>query len=228
MHILEQRIPSGVLILAAAVVAIGVMWLSAGQASGTGGGPEECKAAGVETLPDPDDETATPFTVQLTAPAGEIFDSICIKSGIKMFGGSGHSDLITADGDYGGPAPGRSDCYTVSDIGTSTVSVTRNSSGQSAGLWCQQISHIDHFTAEAPPPTPTPTARPTESPAPTPTSTVLGEVLGEVQGPQALPDTGAAPAGGSRSYFPLLLALGGLALLGGAGTLATAAARRRR
>lgn len=232
MHEGEHRLPILMLVLAAAVVAIGVMWLSAGQASGTGGGPEECKAAGVETLPDPDDETATPFTVQLTAPAGEIIDSICIKSGIKMFGGSGHSDLITADGDYGGPAPGRSDCYTVSDIGTSTVSVTRNSSGQSAGLWCQQISHIDHFTAEAPPPTPTPTATPTESPAPT-TSTVLGEVLGEIQGPQpelpqALPDTGAAPAGGSRSYFPLLLALGGLALLGGAGTLATAAAWRRR
>ncbi len=247
MIMAEQRNPTGVLILIAVTiaigaVAIGVMWLSVGQASGTGDGPAECEAAGVETLEDPDDEQTTPFTVQLTAPAGEIFDSICIKSGIKMFGSNGHSDLITADGDYGGPTPGRSDCYTVSGIGTSTVSVTRNFSGQSSGLWCQQISHIDHLTAETPTSTPalTPTAKPTSTPTSTPTATATATApagatptatstpTGQVLGAQALPATGDAPAGASRSALPLLLALGGLLLLGSAGTAAVVKVRRRR
>ena len=242
MNMAEQRIPTGILVLIAvtiaigAVVAAGALPLPGNQSPARAtGGPAECKAAGVQTLAEPDDEKTTPFTVQLTAPAGEIFDSICIKSGIKMFGGSGHSDLITADGDYGGPAPGWSDCYTVSGIGTSTVSVTRNSSGQSAGLWCQQISHIDHFTAEAPTPTPTGTLTPTATapagatPTTTPTATLATTptATGQVLGVTALPDTGQPPGGSSNWVLPLL-ALGGLLLLGSAGTLAAVNVRRRR
>ncbi len=214
MNMAEQRIPSGVLILIAGAIAVAAMLAAAlllpGQdspASATGGGCTDADVSGIEEDP-----------VASFDAAPDIVTDVCIKAGTNMFDG-GHSGKL-------GNGTFEDGCYQVSGVGTSTVTVERI--GQESST-CQMISHIDVYTGP-PTPTPTPTATPTESPAPTPTptSTVLGEVLGEVQGPQALPDTGAAPAGGSRSYLPLLLTLGGLALLGGAGTLATAAARRRR
>jgi len=66
-------------------------------------------------------------------------DAICIKDGTMAFEDPDnpgtfiqHSQLITADGPYG-----KDDCYTVSGIGTPTVTVTA----------CQnmQVSHVDHF-----------------------------------------------------------------------------------
>ncbi len=101
-----------------------------------------------------------------------------------------------------------------------------------------QISHIsfcydlpDATPTATPTPTPsaTPTAAPTATPTAAPTATVLGEIQEpQTQQPQALPETGAEPPRGSRGYFPLLLAFGGLALLSGASTLLAVAARRRR
>ena len=213
MHILEQRIPSGVLILIAGAIAVAAivataLLLPGDQALADGG--KDSLAECEKPL-----ATATSQDSPFTAPAGQIVTGVCIKGGENTFpGDKQHSGLITADGTYG-----NNDCFVVSDIGTPTVSVTAN---------CRSVSHIDVTTGPAPTPTPTPTATPTESPTPTPTPTVSGEVLGEVQGPQALPESGGAPTGGSGSYLPLLLALGGLALLGGAGTFAVAVARRRR
>ncbi len=215
MHIVERRIPSGVLILIAGAIAVAAMLAAAlllpGQhspASATGGGCTDADVSGIEGDP-----------VASHDAGADIVTDVCIKSGTNMFSG-GHSGKL-------GNGTFEDGCYQVSGVGTSTVTVERIGEESST---CQMVSHIDVYTGP-PTPTPTPTATPTESPAPTPTPTAT--VLGEIQGPQpelpqALPDTGAAPAGGSRSYFPLLLALGGLALLGGAGTLATAAARRRR
>ena len=71
-------------------------------------------------------------------------------------------------------------------------------------------------------PTPTPTPGAEASPTPTPTA------LAEVQEPEALPASGGAPAEGSNANLALLLGLGGLALLSGAGTLVAVKVRRRR
>lgn len=71
-----------------------------------------------------------------------------------------------------------------------------------------------------------PTTTPTPTPSPTPATTTA--VLGETQAPAALPTTGGAPEGSGLGNLPLLLALSGLAFLGGAGALAAVAIRRRR
>ncbi len=93
------------------------------------------------------------------------------------------------------------------------------------------ISHISFCYDEGEPtPTSTPTATAT-APAgttPTPTATPAAAVAGVTQAPEALPTTGGTPAGGSGSEVPLLLALAGLAILSGTGTLVAVAATRRR
>ena len=93
------------------------------------------------------------------------------------------------------------------------------------------ISHISfcYDEGEATPtptpgttPTPTPTPGAEASPTPTPTA------LAEVQQPEALPTTGGAPDQGTSASLALLLGLGGLALLSGAGTLVAVKVRRQR
>ena len=79
------------------------------------------------------------------------------------------------------------------------------------------ISHIV-FCYDLPDPTPTPTPTATATPTATPTA---------VLGVSALPATGDEPGGDNGSPSALLLALAGLAILGGAGALAAAARRRR-
>ena len=177
----ERTLPSAIIALVAITAAIGTIALASDlgvlslsrQASGTGlNSPPECE--GPNVLDDPDLGTDPTFTVTLragqdsipsglTLPAGPI-TAICIKSAAQtMFGGSGHSDLITTNGDYGGPAPGHPNCYTVSGLGTTEVTITRNLDGPQGNpqdpntLWCQQISHVDVPVQ----PTPTPTATPT-------------------------------------------------------------------
>jgi hypothetical protein len=71
----------------------------------------------------------TQDAVTYEAPDGEIVTGVCIKTGES----EGHTGLITADGEY-------FDCYTVSGIGTDSVTVTRTGA---AGPECQGISHID-------------------------------------------------------------------------------------
>ncbi len=244
MHILEQRIPSGVLILIAAALAIGAM-VAAALLLGSGKGAQATHAeppteiSGNTTCGAEGQllgQSWTELKIQDTAPffwdgLNGTFDDGTLSvtiTGITTaleppFNWSSNIgvDAVFVKGGSGGGFLYLYDPEVTADTGLTTPDT---SSGEPAG-----ISHIS-FCYDLPDATPTPTATPPAgaTATPTPTSTVLGEVLGEVQGPQALPDTGAAPAGGSRSYFPLLLALGGLALLGGAGTLATAAARRRR
>jgi len=95
------------------------------------------------------------------------------------------------------------------------------------------ISHIlfcyDPDPAPTPTPTPTATATPPGATA-TPTATATAvptATLGQTQAPSALPATGDEPGGDNSSPSALLLALGGLAILGGVGALAAAARRRR-
>ena len=199
--------------VAIAAVAAGALLLSSGdRALGTGDdSPTQCTNA---------DDTGvnTPFD----APSGEIVTGVCIKSGSDTFaGGLQHSGLITADGLYG-----VNDCYEVSGIGTSTVSVTLNS--QASG--CKDVSHIDVNTGPeltpTPTATPTATATPPDEATPTPAAAVLG--VAQAQEPEALPVSGGAPEEAIVSSLYLLLGLAGLALLIGGGTLVAVAVRRRR
>ena len=219
MNTQERTLPNAVVILFAITIAIGaivaaVLLLGGNQALGTGAdSPTECTNA---------DNTneSSPFT----APTGEIVTGVCIKAGNDTFaGGLKHSGLITVDGTYGD-----NDCFVVSGIGTSQVSVTVN---------CKSVSHLDVNTGPETTPTPTPTPTTTTT-TPTPTPAVLAAtatptptpaVLAAVQEPEALPASGGTPADGSGlGILPLLLALSGLAFLGSAGTLVAAKVRRRR
>ena len=220
MNTQERTLPNAVVILFAITIAIGaivaaVLLLGGNQALGTGAdSPTECTNA---------DNTneSSPFT----APTGEIVTGVCIKGGDNTFPGNlKHSGLITVDGTYG-----NNDCFVVSGIGTPQVTVTVN---------CKSVSHLDVNTGPAPTPTPTPGTTPTPTPAaeasPTPTPTALAavqepEALAAVQEPEALPASGGTPADGSGlGILPLLLALSGLAFLGGAGTLVAVKVTRRR
>ena len=159
-----------------------------------------------------------------------IVTGACIKSGSNMFDG-GHSEVFTQD------TANIEGCYTISGIGTSSVTVQRTGA---AGPNCQGISHIDVLVA-APTPTPTPTPPPSPSPTPspteqppgqTPTATPAPGALGETRGPTALPDTGQAgqerlSGGLTLPALGALLTLGGLLSLGGARALAVARKRRR-
>ena len=104
------------------------------------------------------------------------------------------------------------------------------------------ISHIS-FCYDLPDatPTPTPTATPTPTSTPTPTTPTpaptgtLAATLAATSTPTpavlaavALPDTGQTPAAGSTTAALLLLALGGLLVLGGAGTVVAVTVTRSR
>lgn len=71
--------------------------------------------------------------------AGNIVSGVCIKSGSNMFGGNQHSGVL-GNGTY------EDNCYTVTGVGTQTVTVTRIGSGPD----CQGISHIDVVTKPVP------------------------------------------------------------------------------
>lgn len=92
-----------------------------------------------------------------TAPNGQIITGVCIKSGANMFG-DGHSDALS-NGTY------ENGCYTVTGVGTSTVTITKNFGGNS----CQDISHLDIYVQTQTTPTSTPSATPTMSATPTST-----------------------------------------------------------
>ncbi len=134
------------------------MLLPGDHVAGTGGGPAECNSPNASVFPS--DSGQSVDIISFTAPAGQVITGICIKSGINMFGGTGHSGLITADGVYG-----ENDCYTVTGMGSSTVTVTRTGT---PGSNCQELSHVDYFTDPEPTPTPPTPTPPTPTP-PTPT-----------------------------------------------------------
>jgi hypothetical protein len=76
----------------------------------------------------------------IEAPAGSVITQVAIKAGRDCF----FFPPLTSN-----------DCYTVSGLGTSTVTITRIGSGPD----CKEISHIEFTTGPVqPPPTTTPTS----------------------------------------------------------------------
>lgn len=69
--------------------------------------------------------------------SNNIIESICIKSGSKMFDGNQHSSPL-GNGTY------ENGCYEVSGVGTNTVTVKRLKEDNT----CQGLSHLDIFTKE--------------------------------------------------------------------------------
>jgi hypothetical protein len=94
-------------------------------------------------------EGGDPVT-EFTAPAGQVVTGVCVKAG------TGLSTFIL---------DGAGICYSVSGIGTGSVTVTRIGEGPV----CKGISHVDFYLTPQPVPTPTPTPIPTPTPTPTPT-----------------------------------------------------------
>lgn len=126
------------------------------------GSPAECENPNTKSEGSPD-------LLTVTAPGSQTVSGVCIKSGTNMFGGTSHSGLL----DNGTFETG---CYSVSGVGTNTVTVTRIGNDSPT---CQGLSHIDVFFS--------PEASPTPTPTPTPTSTPAGEALGAEA---ELPETG--------------------------------------
>lgn len=110
----------------------GILDSSTALAQG-GQGVGNCLGADATKTPDDPGDT-----VILTAPAGQVITVVAIKAGTPCI-------EFTADATIG--------CYTVSGIGTSSVTVTRSGSGPS----CKEISHVEFLTSTAPPPTTTET-----------------------------------------------------------------------
>ena len=210
----EQRIPTGVLVLIAVTIAVGAV-VAAINLSLVG--PPTLSAAepdnhGVCSDADPEDVGIMGSADSVTHSVGEgVITGFCLKAGNT-------EEHTFFDQNVVG------DCYTITGIGD--VSVTVERTGEK-GPDCQAISHIDVITGPAPTATPTPTATATAPAGATPTATPMSTPTGQVLGVTALPDTGQPPGGSSNWVLPLL-ALGGLLLLGGAGTVAVVKVRRGR
>ncbi len=97
-------------------------------------------------------EGGGPFTY--TTSADKVISEIIIKSGVACIS-------FTSNGSDG--------CYSVSGIGTQTVTIQRVGDGST----CQEISHVLIYTriGNSPTPTKTPTNTPTNTPTDTPTNT---------------------------------------------------------
>ncbi len=113
-------------------------------------GPAECNGGPTDST-QPGNQYVIDGSSTPAVPTGEVVTDICIKSGTDTFGIDSHSGLITVDGTYGNDS-----CFTVSGIGTDTVTITRG-----ATPTCKDISHIDFFTAL--PTTPTGTFKVTKT-----------------------------------------------------------------
>ncbi len=206
------RLPGLVfLLIAVAAVIAAISFGAIGAPRASAGTPPHFSCNGAEVdIKDTDD------LVTHDTGSDKIVTGVCIKAG-----GTAEHEFFTADqADILG-------CYTITGIGTSSVTVERTGT---PGPDCQAISHIDVIEGDAPTPTATPTATGTPpaeaTPAATPTPTAA--VLGETQEPAALPVSGGAPEEAIVSSLYLLLGLAGLALLIGGGTLVAVAVRRRR
>lgn len=96
----------------------------------TGGKNKTCSDAQVTSIEN-GSENQMSYSV-----TGGLIEGVCIKSGVNMFE-EGHSGSL-GNGDY------EDGCYTVSGIGTSTVTVNRNKDGK----YCQGLSHLDVYTSD--------------------------------------------------------------------------------
>ena len=82
------------------------------------------------------DNTNDGNVATMVAPSGEKITEICIKAGSAQSNSDGKAHrggVITSNGNVD------NNCYTVSGIGTSTVTVTKIGSGPN----CKEISHLD-------------------------------------------------------------------------------------
>lgn len=120
--------------------------------------------------------------VSFTAPEGNIISQVCIKSSPDHF-------RFSSNGSDG--------CYTVSGIGTNSVTAQRTGDANDE---CKEISHLDvYYGTPTPTPTPTtavtPTVTPTATPTPTnsPTSTPTPT---PTSGPTATPTATPTPTSG--------------------------------
>lgn len=109
-----------------------------------GGDCEDAQAQSIEGTQD---------LVTFNAPAGNTITQVCLKAGTPHF-------IFTSNTSDG--------CYTVTGIGTESVTVTRTGTPSPE---CQEISHIDVYYEPATTPTPTLTPTPTITATPTPTDT---------------------------------------------------------
>ena len=245
----DQRIaPSSrtrITVAVASVVALVIAGLAVATWPATTGADADphnpCTGGVVDIQPDAGQNIAT------YDASPNIVTGVCIKSGVNMFGG-GHSQLFTQD------TANIESCYTITGIGTSTVTVQRTGS---PGSTCQGISHIDVMVGQPTPtptstpgstptptstpastptptstpgstPTPTSTPGPTETPTtqPTPTPTLAAAVAGAEAGPRTLPPTGQGGSGEATDEWALAL-VGTAALVAAGGALALARRRRQ-
>ncbi len=127
--------------------------ISLSNTSATGdGSPSECE--------DPTGKSENNDDLLTFTATGQTITGVCIKTGDNMFSGTGHSGLLE-NGTY-------ESCYTVSGVGTDTVTVTRTGA---ASETCQALSHVDVFASSPsspPTPSPSPSSSPTSSPTPSP------------------------------------------------------------
>ena len=121
------------MLVAVSILATGIL-VGSGQVSyADGDGSSDACKTGVKSPENPGNEWV------YNADEGMVVEGVCIKSGENMFGGNKHSGVL-ANGTY------ENGCYTVSGVGTRTVTVKRVREGND----CQAISHVDVRVGKAP------------------------------------------------------------------------------
>jgi len=139
-------------------------------------------------------------SVTHTVPDGYIAVGACIK-------GSQNTEYFTSDGSNANA------CWSVSGLGTRSVTISENWDGDDKGPECSDISHSSiEIGEEEPTPTPTdePTETPTDEPTPTTTPTPPGDDDEDIPEVETEPDYGGMSplvyvipvvVAGAASYF---------------------------
>ena len=236
-----QRIPTGILVLIAVTIAIGALvaatlLLSGSHAQAASVEPEVLAGASNTGKTCSDLEGAGQTWIEFKLEGGELTDgahtagpltvtiSNLTNTAFDWTSNIGVDGIVVKDGVDGAN-------FYVYDPPTEEKSDTDLSVPGERGI--SHISFCYDLPDATPTPTPTPTATATAPAGATPTATPTATLATTpaatpaVLGVTALPDTGQPPGGSSNWVLPLL-ALGGLLLLAGAGTLATVKVRRRR
>ncbi len=126
-------------LLTASLLLVAQMFLPLTALADGAGSPDACLEKTADVY---GSVSGTPDLITKDVGAGNVATGVCIKSGEAMFGAEKHSTVL-GNGTYSGlsanggaavPA-----CYTVSGVGTQTVTVTRVANSNT----CQGLSHID-------------------------------------------------------------------------------------
>ena len=112
--------------VASLLIVVGAIFISAGNPMASGGLHGECESVDIQGY-----QGGTINERSFTDPNSEVIMGVCIKSAPHMFR-DGHSQRLV-NGDY------QHGCYTVTGVGTSSVTVTRNP----VNRHCGPIEHID-------------------------------------------------------------------------------------